>query len=178
MGMVTNKLQVYVLPRSGSGIFFDYCLPDEICAELTRDEALFSGAATTGQLIDRMGCGFRDYWADEDAKGLNFLNELFEMYRTEEDDEEKDGSGDEKYDAFVSCVADLALPDIRAVVLMTDQELEGGDRGFSWICYDLANGKTAVGTGTGTYIGGGNRYDPGACEPSAEAYITAAAEGK
>lgn len=165
MGMITNRLQVFVLPKSGSGIFFGYDLADEICAELTRDEALFSGVATTGQLLSRMGCGFRDYWADEDTAGrINLLEDLFGMYRP--DGEDGDGSGDAAYDAFASRVAALALPDIRAVVLMTDEQLESGDRAFSWIRYDLTGGQAVTGTGTGT-----------CCEPSAEAYIAAVAEG-
>lgn len=176
MGMITNQVQVYVLPKTGPGIFFGYALADEICAELTRDEALFAGVSTTGQLLERLGYGFRDYWADEDAGGqVNFLDELFEMYRTDEACDDR--SGNAAYDTFSSRVAALPLSDIRAVVLMTDEQLESGDRAFSWIRYDLVTGETTLGTGTGTYVGGGNWYDPAACSPSAEAYIAAVAEG-
>lgn len=174
MEMKTNQVQVYVLPKTGPGIFFGYALADEICAELTQDEALFSGVLTTDQLVSRMGYGFRDYWADEDAGGrVNFLDELFEMYRT---DEACDGSrGNAAYDVFASRVAALSLSDIRAVVLMTDEQMESGDRAFSWIRYDLMGGKTATGTGTGVCAGIGH-YDPTACSPSAKAYIAAVAE--
>lgn len=169
MAMITNQVQVYVLPKTGPGIFFGYALADEICAELTLDEALFADVSTTGQLVSRLGYGFRDYWADVDTDGrVNFLDELFEMYRT---DEACDGSGgNTAYDVFASRVAALALSDIRAVVLMTDEQLDGGERAFSWIRYDLMGEKTATGTGTG-------HYDPAACSPSAEAYIAAVAEG-
>lgn len=169
MGMITNQVQMYVLPETGPGIFFGYAMADEICAELTRDEALFAGVLTADQLVSRMGYGFRDYWADEDAGGrVNFLDELFEMYRT---DEACDGSsGNAAYDAFSSRVAAIPLSDIRAVVLMTDGQLDGGDRAFSWIRYDLMGGKVTAGTGTG-------HYDPAACSPTAEAYIAAVAEG-
>lgn len=175
MGMITNQVQVYVLPKTGPGIFFGYALADEICAELTRDETLFADVPTTGQLLERLGYGFRDYWANEDTDGrVNFLDVLFEMYRT---DEACDGSsGNATYDAFSSRVAALALSDIRAVVLMTDEQLESRDRTFSWIRYDLMGGKATTGTGTGVYTGTG-RYNPAACSPSAEVYIAAVAEG-
>lgn len=170
MEKMTNQVQMYVLPKTGPGIFFGYALADEICAELTRDEALFSGVSTTSQLLDRMGYGFRDYWADEDTGGqINFLDELFEMYRTDEEDNES--SGNAAYDVFASRVAALALPDIRAVVLMTDEQLESGDRAFSWIRYDLVGGQV-TGTGTGSCTGSNG------CKPSPEAYIATVAEGK
>lgn len=181
MGMVSNKVEVLVVPETGKAIYFDYALENEIRAELTEDRRLFSGVTTINELIDRIGYGFCDAW-DKDEKGnYNFLLDMFEAFGDmddfdeddEEDDEDEDckSSGNFEYDEFVSEIQRLKLNDICSIVLMTNDEDYGGDREFRWIRYDLKTGNVAAGTGKGVYICSDRYYDADECSPTPRAFI-------
>lgn len=182
MSMITNKIEVLVVPENAEEIYFDYELENEIFPALTNDKDLFAGIKTTNELLDRIGCGFKD--ADLPSTGnerQNFLMLMFEAFADEDDcwDEEEDGEEDEEdssgnwdYDIFAAKVNCLKYSNVRTVVLMTNNATEEGVREFDWMRYDLKNGAVTRGTGNGLIS---DWRDPDACTPTPKEYISSVA---
>lgn len=180
MSMVCNKIEVLVVPENKEGIYFDYSLENEIRAVLTEDKELFSGITTVNAMLDRIGCGFRDPYARSSGGRENFLLSMFEAFGDEDDffddeEEEEDSSGNWDYDIFAEKVSRLKYSDIRAVVLMTNDECDGGNRAFTWMRYDLKTSAVTKGTGNGFMGENSDWRDSDTCTPTPKEYIISVA---
>ena len=182
----TNKIGVLVVPENKEGIYFDYELENEIFPALTNDKDLFAGITTTNEMLDRIGCGFKD--ADLPLIGnerQNFLMLMFEAFADEddcwdeeedeeenEDEEEEVSSGNWDYDLFAAKVNRLNYANVHTVVLMTNNATEEDVREFVWMRYDLKTGAVTRGTGNGLISDWRN---PDACTPTPKEYIVSVA---
>lgn len=182
MSMVCNKIEVLVVPENKEGIYFDYSLENEIRAVLTEDKELFSGITTVNAMLDRIGCGFRDPYVRSSGGRENFLLSMFEAFGDEDDffddeeeEEDEDSSGNWDYDVFAEKVKRLKYSDIRAVVLMTNDECDGGNRAYTWMRYDLKTGAVTKGTGNGFMGENSDWRDPDTCTPTPKEYIISVA---